>query len=109
LSPNGSRRPRFGHAFRALQHRNYRLFFAGQAISLVGTWISRIAIDIGAPRTVIVGGSLCIVGAALFARLLPRLRTLVRPIYEAYGIPPPLPEGVGSTAGLVPPAERPDT
>ncbi len=28
---------------RALQHRNYRLFFAGQSISLVGTWVTRIA------------------------------------------------------------------
>jgi MFS family permease len=28
---------------RALRHRNYRLFFGGQTISLVGTWITRIA------------------------------------------------------------------
>ena len=28
---------------RALAHRNYRLFFAGQGISLVGTWITRVA------------------------------------------------------------------
>jgi MFS family permease len=28
---------------RALAHRNYRLFFAGQGISLVGTWMTRIA------------------------------------------------------------------
>ena len=28
---------------RALRHRNYRLFFAGQSLSLVGTWITRIA------------------------------------------------------------------
>src|SRR6476469_2165360 len=28
---------------RALQHRNYRLFFAGQSLSLVGTWITRVA------------------------------------------------------------------
>ena len=27
----------------ALRHRNYRLFFGGQSISLVGTWITRIA------------------------------------------------------------------
>lgn len=29
--------------FRALQHRNYRLFFSGQSISLIGTWMTRIA------------------------------------------------------------------
>ena len=28
---------------RALQHRNYRLFFAGQSISLIGTWMTRVA------------------------------------------------------------------
>lgn len=28
---------------RALRHRNYRLFFGGQSLSLVGTWITRIA------------------------------------------------------------------
>src|SRR5438309_1759075 len=28
---------------RALAHRNYRLFFAGQGISLVGTWMTRVA------------------------------------------------------------------
>ncbi|HET9636233.1 MAG TPA: MFS transporter [Gemmatimonadaceae bacterium] len=31
------------HFARALQHRNYRLFFSGQTVSLVGTWITRIA------------------------------------------------------------------
>ncbi len=28
---------------RALRHRNYRLFFSGQSLSLVGTWITRLA------------------------------------------------------------------
>ena len=28
---------------RALAHKNYRLFFAGQSISLIGTWMTRIA------------------------------------------------------------------
>src|SRR5437588_215855 len=30
-------------AFAALRHRNYRLFFIGQTISLVGTWMQRLA------------------------------------------------------------------
>jgi MFS family permease len=30
-------------ALRALAHRNYRLFFGGQSISLIGTWMTRIA------------------------------------------------------------------
>ncbi|HEX4423485.1 MAG TPA: MFS transporter [Kofleriaceae bacterium] len=28
---------------RAFQHRNYRLFFAGQSLSLIGTWLTRFA------------------------------------------------------------------
>ncbi len=28
---------------RALRHRNYRLFFAGQTVSLIGSWITRVA------------------------------------------------------------------
>jgi MFS family permease len=31
------------HLFRALRNPNYRLFFAGQGISLIGTWITRVA------------------------------------------------------------------
>jgi len=31
--------------FRALSHRNYRLFFGGQSISLIGTWIQQIAVN----------------------------------------------------------------
>jgi MFS family permease len=29
--------------FRSLKYRNYRLFFTGQSISLIGTWIQQIA------------------------------------------------------------------
>ena len=29
--------------FRALRYHNYRLFFFGQGLSLIGTWISRLA------------------------------------------------------------------
>jgi MFS family permease len=32
-----------GFMVRALRHRNYRLFFSGQSISLIGTWMTRIA------------------------------------------------------------------
>src|SRR6202044_4203361 len=30
-------------AIRALRHRNFRLFFCGQSISLIGTWMTRLA------------------------------------------------------------------
>ncbi len=31
------------HTFRALRHRNYRLFFIGQSLSNVGTWLQQVA------------------------------------------------------------------
>ena len=34
---------RFPVGLRALNHRDYRLFFSGQLISLVGTWMQRVA------------------------------------------------------------------
>jgi len=32
-----------GHAWRALRHRNFQLFVGGQSISLIGTWMTRVA------------------------------------------------------------------
>ena len=34
---------RFSHAWRALRHRNFQLFFCGQSISVVGNWMTRLA------------------------------------------------------------------
>ena len=34
----------FRHSFRALRHRNFRLFLAGQLISLIGTWLQSVAL-----------------------------------------------------------------
>jgi hypothetical protein len=31
------------HAWRALRHRNFRLYFVGQGISLIGNWMTRLA------------------------------------------------------------------
>jgi MFS family permease len=35
---------RLKEAFRALRHRNFRLFLGGQIVSLVGTWMQRVAL-----------------------------------------------------------------
>ncbi|MES1239823.1 MAG: hypothetical protein ABUL57_03075, partial [Chloroflexota bacterium] len=40
--PGGSFGTQLGGA-RAFRHRNYRLFFTGQLISLVGTWMMTVA------------------------------------------------------------------
>ena len=37
------RRLRLRNGGRAFRHRNYRLFFAGQLVSLVGTWMQQVA------------------------------------------------------------------
>jgi len=38
-SPGGA----LSHAWRALRHRNFKLFFFGQSISLIGNWMTRLA------------------------------------------------------------------
>jgi len=37
------RRGSVSHAWRALRHRNFKLFFFGQSVSMVGTWMTRLA------------------------------------------------------------------
>lgn len=41
---------------------------------------------IGAPHTVLIGGIICILGAAFFTRQLPALKHLVKPIYQKMGL-----------------------
>jgi MFS family permease len=36
---------RVPHTFRALRHRNFRLFIGGQIVSLVGTWMQNVALS----------------------------------------------------------------
>jgi MFS family permease len=35
--------PNISHAWRALHHRNFKLFFFGQSISVIGNWMTRLA------------------------------------------------------------------
>src|SRR5258707_14864140 len=39
----GKDRSGLSFMWRALGHRNYKLFFVGQSISLIGTWMTRVA------------------------------------------------------------------
>jgi MFS family permease len=45
-----------------------------------------LANNIGAPNTVMIGGVACILGSVLFAKKLPSLRRIARPIYVEKGI-----------------------
>jgi MFS family permease len=55
-------------AARALRSRNYRLFFTGQSISLVGTWMTRVATSWLIYRLT---GSAAMLGVASFAGQIP--------------------------------------
>jgi len=55
-------------AVRALRSRNYRLFFTGQSISLIGTWMTRIATSWLVYRLT---GSAFLLGAVTFAGQIP--------------------------------------
>lgn len=56
------------HAWRALKHRNFRLFFAGQSISLIGTWMTRVATSWLVYRLT---GSAVLLGTVSFAGQIP--------------------------------------
>lgn len=43
--PSSDRTSGLKFVFRALRHSNYRLFFLGQGISLIGTWMQQIALS----------------------------------------------------------------
>lgn len=59
-----------------------------------------VAERIGAPYTLLIGGSGCIIGAIWFYSALPRLRNFVRPIYKEKGIIPEMQKGVMNASEL---------
>ena len=72
MTGNEGQRSRTPQAFRvigrALRHRNYRLFFFGQGISLIGTWLTRIATSWLVYRLT---GSALLLGVVGFAGQIP--------------------------------------
>src|SRR5436305_3969846 len=42
-APSGGEPGGIPHTFRALRHRNFRMFITGQIVSLVGTWMQNVA------------------------------------------------------------------
>lgn len=53
-----------------------------------------VAAKIGAQWMVLIGGSICLIGALLFARRLPVLRAMARPVYVSMGILPEIARGI---------------
>ncbi|HEY0785168.1 MAG TPA: MFS transporter [Acidobacteriaceae bacterium] len=66
--PSPAPQPGYAHAWRALRHRNFRLFFAGQSVSLIGTWMTRIATSWLIYRLT---GSALLLGTISFAGQIP--------------------------------------
>ena len=58
----------FKTIFRSLRYKNYRLFFSGQSVSLIGAWIQRIAVPWLVYRLT---GSVFLLGAVGFAGQIP--------------------------------------
>lgn len=59
---------KIGGMFRALRSRNYRIFFMGQGVSLIGTWMQQIAISWLVYRLT---DSVFLLGAVTFANQIP--------------------------------------
>ncbi|MFL6415647.1 MAG: MFS transporter [Bryobacteraceae bacterium] len=73
----------------------YAMAFAG--MSPFGSLLAGVlAQQFGAPATVVASGVFCLVGAALFARQLPSLREVIRPIYIRLGVLPEVATGIES-------------
>jgi MFS family permease len=83
----------------------YSMSFQGMAPfgSLLAGWM---AARIGAPRTVMICGAICIAGAAIFLTQLKSIRHMVRPIYIRLGILPEMAAGVQEASSLQTTMER---
>jgi len=65
-----------------------------------------LASKVGAPNTLLIGGTACILGALLFFRKLPEIQKNICPIYIRLGIVPVIATGIEVTSELTnPPSE----
>ena len=58
------------HALRAFRYRNFRLYFCGQSLSLLGTWVQQVAMSWLVYRMT---GSAFLLGVTAFASQIPIL------------------------------------
>ncbi len=65
-----------------------------------------LAHQIGAPRTVMISGTICIAGAAWFASRLGAIREHVHPIYRTLGIIPEIATGIQTASAIQTPPEE---
>ncbi len=60
----------WAHAWRALRHANYQLYFAGQVVSILGNWIQQVALGWLVYRLT---GSALLLGGVAFLAQIPQL------------------------------------
>lgn len=63
-------RQKWGHAWRALRHEDYRRYFLGQAVSILGNWLQQVAQGWLVYR---LSGSTLLLGASAFLSQAPQL------------------------------------
>lgn len=83
----------------------YMMAFMGMAPmgSLLAGFLAH---RIGAPYTLLIGGFCCVGGSVLFARKLPALREMIRPVYVKKGIISEVARGLqGATSLTIPPED----
>ncbi|MDR3608966.1 MAG: MFS transporter [Ignavibacteriaceae bacterium] len=61
---------------------------------------------LGAPQTLIFGGSVCILGGLMFIYKLPIFKKLIRPVYKEKGIIREIAEGIGTAVNLRTPPQN---
>ena len=80
---------------------------AVQGVAPFGSLIAGVAASrIGASDTLMIGGAICVGGAALFAMQLPSLRKVIRPIYAQKGIIREVATGIHAASVLQQPPEE---
>jgi MFS family permease len=83
----------------------YSMAFVGMS-PFGSLFAGELAARIGAPKTVMISGAVCIAGALIFLTQLPSIRALIRPIYVRLGILPEMAVGVQQASNLQSTLER---
>jgi MFS family permease len=82
----------------------YTMAYIG--VAPLGSLIAGAIAELSAPAAIATGGSVCMIGAVVFARRIPRFREMVTPIYRQLGIIPEVASGIQAATQLTTPPEE---
>jgi MFS family permease len=77
----------------------YTMAFMGM-VPLGSFYVGALAHYIGAPRTLIINGTMMVITSMLFIKILPKFNKIIHPIYRQKGILPEIAEGLSAAAEL---------